>query len=93
MILCRLVGALSREGNSGGVAHLLHVSGNAHLAQLLVFLLLCAVCNDQTLFSIQKLVNRRRLLVLAFDRTAPTLDLAVAIGAHLGIRTGISELG
>ena len=32
------------------------------------------------------------LLVLTFDRSAPRLNLAVAVGAHFGVGTGIGKL-
>ena len=91
LILWRFLCALPREGNSRTVAHLLNVSSNAHLSQLLVFLLLSAVCDYETLFHIQKLVSRHLLLILTFDGAAPTLNLAIAIWTHLSL-CRVSEL-
>ena len=68
-----LLSTLPSEGNLVCVAHLLYIARNAHLPQLLLFLLLGAVCHHKALLDIEELTTSslRMLLILAFNRSAP----------------------
>ena len=90
-----LLSTFSSERNLIGVTHLLNVACNTHLSQLLLLLLLRAVCNHQAFVYIKELVaaisTNLVVLILSFYRPTPRLDLAVSVGAHLSRGVGAAE--